>query len=128
MPTEHRMPDHRYVIVGGGMAADSAIEGILEADRLARIVVVGEETHRPYDRPPLSKSLWKGASLGSIYRKSDRAGVSLRLGKTAIAIDRARKTMTDSDGVEHPYDKLLLATGFCACWRISDSPSSLPVP
>lgn len=105
------MPGRRYVIVGGGMAAAASIEGIFDADRSAHVTLVCEETHRPYDRPPLSKSLWRGAALESIYRKIPRSGVSLRLGTRAVAIDRVRKTMTDSAGTEHPYYKLLLAPG-----------------
>src|ERR1041385_7149324 len=54
------MPDYRYLIVGGGMTADSAAQAIHEADAGAPIGVIGAEPHPPYDRPPLSQALWKG--------------------------------------------------------------------
>ena len=49
-----------YVIVGGGLAAAKAVEGIRESDATGSIVVVTEENHLPYERPPLSKAVLKG--------------------------------------------------------------------
>ena len=51
---------YRYVIVGGGIAGASAIEGIREHDREGSILLVSRENHPPYRRPPLSKDLWFG--------------------------------------------------------------------
>jgi len=50
----------RYLIVGGGLAADAACTGIREVDPGGRITVVSDEAHPPYARPPLSKALWTG--------------------------------------------------------------------
>ena len=54
------MPNYTYLIVGGGMTADAAVHGIREVDRSGSIGLISAEGHPPYDRPPLSKKLWKG--------------------------------------------------------------------
>ena len=51
---------YRYVIIGGGLAAASAVAGIRERDTEGTILVVSRENHAPYNRPPLSKGLWTG--------------------------------------------------------------------
>ena len=53
------MPDYRYLIVGGGMTADAAVMGIRKVDRSGSIGLVSSELHAPYERPPLTKGLWK---------------------------------------------------------------------
>ncbi|MGH8601483.1 MAG: hypothetical protein ACREXR_01485, partial [Gammaproteobacteria bacterium] len=54
------MPNYTYLIVGGGMTTDAAVHGIREVDPNGSIGLVSTETHPPYNRPPLSKGLWKG--------------------------------------------------------------------
>jgi 3-phenylpropionate/trans-cinnamate dioxygenase ferredoxin reductase subunit len=49
-----------YIIVGAGLAGASAIEGIREVDPNGSILLMGDEAHLPYNRPPLSKDLWLG--------------------------------------------------------------------
>jgi NADPH-dependent 2,4-dienoyl-CoA reductase/sulfur reductase-like enzyme len=49
------MPQTKYLIVGGGMTADAAVEGIRQVDPNGSIGLISAEPHRPYDRPPLSK-------------------------------------------------------------------------
>jgi NADPH-dependent 2,4-dienoyl-CoA reductase/sulfur reductase-like enzyme len=102
---------YKYVIVGGGMTADAAVAGIREVDPAGSIAVVGSEPHRPYNRPPLSKALWKGQPLDSIWRRTKRDGVELRLGQTVASLDIKQKQATDSQGTAYTWDKLLLATG-----------------
>jgi NADPH-dependent 2,4-dienoyl-CoA reductase/sulfur reductase-like enzyme len=51
---------YTYIIVGGGLAGSSAVEGIREADETGSILLISAEKHLPYDRPPLSKKLWFG--------------------------------------------------------------------
>jgi NADPH-dependent 2,4-dienoyl-CoA reductase/sulfur reductase-like enzyme len=114
------MKPHKYVIVGGGMAADSAVRGIREIDQSGAIAVIGEEGHPPYDRPPLSKALWQGKSLESIWRHTPGAGVALHVGRAVVALDPLKKTVTDNTGNVYTYEKLLLATG--------GSPRRLPPP
>lgn len=105
------MPNCTYLIVGGGMTADAAIHGIREGDRSGSIDLIGAEPHRPYNRPPLSKGLWKKMRLESIWRKSDDLGVTFHLGRSARHLDPQNKRVTDDQGAVHTYDKLLLATG-----------------
>ncbi len=71
------MPKAEHLIVGGGMAAEAAACGIREVDPSASITLVGDEPDPPYDRPPLSKALWKGSSLDTIWRRGHR-GVDFR--------------------------------------------------
>jgi NADPH-dependent 2,4-dienoyl-CoA reductase/sulfur reductase-like enzyme len=105
------MPNYTYLIVGGGMTGGAAIGGIREVDPQGTIGLIGAETHPPYDRPPLSKALWKGKPLESIWRQTESQGVTLHLGRTAQQLDPAEKSVTDDQGNVYRYDKLLLATG-----------------
>ena len=105
------MPHYTYLIVGGGMTADAALGGIREEDPNGSIGLIGAESHPSYDRPPLSKGLWKGKSLESIWRKSNSHGVTLHLGRQARRLDPPNKRVTDDQGTVYTFDKLLLATG-----------------
>jgi len=105
------MESSRYLIVGGGLTADAACKGILGLDPDGAIVLVGEELHPPYARPPLSKALWKGDEESTIWRGTDELGVELRLGRRIVALDLERRETRDDLGVSYAYEKLLLATG-----------------
>jgi NADPH-dependent 2,4-dienoyl-CoA reductase/sulfur reductase-like enzyme len=105
------MPNYAYLIVGGGMTADAAVGGIREVDPSGSIGVLSADGHPPYDRPPLSKGLWKGKPIESIWRDTESQGVSLHLGRTAKQLDPHNKRVTDDQGGAHGYGKLLLATG-----------------
>ena len=105
------MPDYKYLIVGGGMTAAAAVEGIRETDAKGSIGIVSTETHPPYKRPPLSKGLWKGKPLEKIWRHTEKQSVALHLGRTAKQLSPASKQVTDDQSVVYGYEKLLLATG-----------------
>jgi 3-phenylpropionate/trans-cinnamate dioxygenase ferredoxin reductase component len=105
------MNHYPYVIVGGGMTADAAARAIRDADPSAGVALISDEPHAPYDRPPLSKKLWKGEPESSIWRPTLAAGVELLLGRRVTGIDPKRKTVTDDRGESVTYGKLLLATG-----------------
>ena len=105
------MPHYPYLIVGGGMTADAAVRGIREVDTNAAIGVIGSEADPPYARPPLTKALWKGEPLDSIWKWTAQTGAQLHLGQRATALDLGEKTVTDAVGASYTYDKLLLATG-----------------
>ncbi len=105
------MHTSRYLIVGAGMTADAAIQGIRERDPGGSVSVIGIETHPPYDRPPLTKGLWKGKPEESIWRQSGREGVTLHLGRRAVDLNPRDRQITDDAGTVHRYEKLLLATG-----------------
>lgn len=106
------MKHHKYLIVGGGMTADSAVRGIRKIDQTGTIAMICDERHPPYDRPPLSKSLWKNnKQFESIWRNTRDLNVAMHLGKKVVALDVAKKTATDDAGNIYTYEKLLLATG-----------------
>lgn len=106
------MTHYNYLIVGGGMTADSAVQGIREVDARGTIGLIGAEPEVPYDRPPLTKSLWtKGKPLESIHRKTDQGKIDLHLGRRVSRVDVKGKRVADDAGNEYTYDKLLLATG-----------------
>jgi NADPH-dependent 2,4-dienoyl-CoA reductase/sulfur reductase-like enzyme len=105
------MPDYTYLIVGGGMTADAAVHGIREVDPGGSIGVIGADEHPPYDRPPLSKKLWKGGALESIWRPIEGQRATLHLGRTVRQVDPRNKRVTDDQGTVYSYGKLLLATG-----------------
>ncbi len=105
------MPDYRYLIVGGGMTADAAARGIRELDSSGTIGIIGAEPDPPYARPPLSKALWKGDSVDSIWKHTADAGVTLHLGHRASSLDPDRKALKDDQGTVYRFEKALLATG-----------------
>ncbi len=105
------MPQYEYLIIGGGMTADAAIGGIRQADPSGSIGLIGSEPHPPYNRPPLSKALWKGKSVDSIWRRTNHQGVDFHLGRSVNGLDIKQKLAMDDHGVTYAWEKLLLATG-----------------
>lgn len=105
------MSHYDYLIIGGGMAADAAVKGIRELDGNGSIAVVGMEPHPPYNRPPLSKKLWQGKPVDTIWRKTAAAGAEVLTGRKIVSLDREKKEVTDDGGAVYGYGKLLLATG-----------------
>lgn len=105
------MPHYRYLIIGGGMTADAAVDGIREVDPNGPVGIITAEQHPPYNRPPLTKGLWKGRPLEKIFRKSIEKGAEVRTGRQAVSLDPQAKRVIDQEGDEYTYEKLLLATG-----------------
>jgi 3-phenylpropionate/trans-cinnamate dioxygenase ferredoxin reductase subunit len=105
------MEHYRYLIIGGGMTAAAAIKGIREVDKQGSIGLISRENYPPYDRPPLTKGLWKGKPIEKIWREVDLPGVQLILNQKVVTLDAQAKRVTDENGTSHTYDKLLLATG-----------------
>src|SRR3989475_6900103 len=105
------MLDYTYLIVGGGMTADAAAHAIREADPAGEIGLLSAEPHPPYNRPPLSKALWKGEAEDSIRRNTAATGAELHLGRRAVALDLKGRTVTDDHGAVYRFKALLLATG-----------------
>jgi len=105
-----------YAIVGGGLAGASAVQGIRELDAKGKILLIGEESYLPYDRPPLSKKLWFGKQqVAEIFLHDhafyDQYAVTLALGAKAAQLDPDAKILFTSRGEAYGYGKLLLATG-----------------
>ena len=105
------MADYQYLIIGGGMTADAAATGIREVDPVGTIGMISADRHPPYNRPPLSKGLWKGEAVESIWRGTEARGVKLHLGRRVVGIHAHAKSVTDDRGSVHTFQKLLLATG-----------------
>ncbi|MCH7662592.1 MAG: FAD-dependent oxidoreductase [Chloroflexi bacterium] len=105
------MTKYKYLIVGGGMTADAAAKGIRAVDTLGSIGIISSETRPPYNRPPLSKGLWKGLGMDAIWRGTQNYFLKLHLGRTVQSLDAAKKQLTDDQGDAYTYEKLLLATG-----------------
>jgi anthranilate 1,2-dioxygenase ferredoxin reductase subunit len=110
------MQYQNLIVVGGGQAGRRAAEVLREHAPDARICIIGEESHLPYDRPSLSKNALldeereRDAFIRDYaYYQSQR--IELRLGLKVTAINRADRLLTLSDGSEVSYDRLLLATG-----------------
>jgi 3-phenylpropionate/trans-cinnamate dioxygenase ferredoxin reductase component len=105
-----------YLIIGASLAGAKAAQTLREEGYTGRLVLVGEETVRPYERPPLSKGYMTGKEPrekafvhdAGWYAEHD---VELILGRRATHLDTAAHTVA-LDGVDElRYDKLLLATG-----------------
>jgi len=104
------------VIVGAGQAAASFVTRHVALGSAQSLLLIGEESHPPYQRPPLSKKYL----LGELERERlfirplewyAEQGVSLRLDTRVDAIDREQRQLITADGEHIEYDKLLLATG-----------------
>jgi 3-phenylpropionate/trans-cinnamate dioxygenase ferredoxin reductase subunit len=103
-------------IVGAGHAGGRAALTLREAGYSGHIVLIGDEAHRPYERPPLSKALLKGeASLQdcSLFSEASfiASGVEHLSGVRVTGIDPAAHRITLQNGETRGYDKLLIATG-----------------
>jgi len=114
-----------YVIVGASLAGAKAAEALRASGFDGPVTLIGDETERPYERPPLSKGYLLGsAERDSIYvHPADwyaEHDVDLRLGTKVTGIDPAAHEVTLADGSRVGYARLLLTTGA--------SPRHLPVP
>ena len=105
------MTHYKYLIIGGGMTADAAVRGIRQLDGEGSIGLIGEEPYPPYDRPPLSKGLWRGDSVEDIGRNIPEPGVEVHLGLRAQVLEPRNRRLTDERGEVYTFEKLLLATG-----------------
>ena len=105
------MTDYRYLIIGGGMTAAAAADGIREVDSTGTIGLISAEPDSPYNRPPLSKALWKGEPLETIWRKTENKRVEMHLCHIVKEIVPTQKRVVDDEEKVFTYEKLLLATG-----------------
>jgi 3-phenylpropionate/trans-cinnamate dioxygenase ferredoxin reductase component len=106
-----------FVIVGAGMAGGKAAETLREEGFEGRVVLLGGEPERPYERPPLSKDYLRGESerLG-VYLQEDAGwyeqhGVELRTSTAVESLDVGGRAVVLAGGERLAYDSLLLATG-----------------
>jgi 3-phenylpropionate/trans-cinnamate dioxygenase ferredoxin reductase subunit len=104
------------VVVGGSLAGLRGAEALRRLGHDGRLVLVGEEPHRPYDRPPLSKEVLRGErepeAIALARPESWSAlGLDLRLGRRATRLDLAARRVALDDGESLAWDGLLIATG-----------------
>jgi NADPH-dependent 2,4-dienoyl-CoA reductase/sulfur reductase-like enzyme len=105
------MTNYKYLIIGGGMTADAAVRGIREVDPDGSIGLISTESDPPYNRPPLSKGLWKGKPLEKIWRQTESMQVSLHMGQKIVSLNAGEHCAEDSQGNTYSAEKILLATG-----------------
>jgi 3-phenylpropionate/trans-cinnamate dioxygenase ferredoxin reductase subunit len=108
--------DTTYVIVGASLAGAKAAEAVRAAGYDGRLVLIGDERERPYERPPLSKELLKGEKpreKAFVHEEGWYAehDVDLRLGTAATALHREDRVVELAGGERVAYDRVLLATG-----------------
>jgi NADPH-dependent 2,4-dienoyl-CoA reductase/sulfur reductase-like enzyme len=104
------------LIVGGGLAAGTAVTELRDLGHDGDVVVVADEPHPPYERPPLSKELLQGRKEAeeTYVHPADwyaEHKVDLRTGVRVSAIDPDARTVRLDDGEEVAFSALLLATG-----------------
>jgi 3-phenylpropionate/trans-cinnamate dioxygenase ferredoxin reductase subunit len=104
-----------FVIVGAGQAGAMAAAELRQNGFEGRVVLIGDEPHAPYERPPLSKDVLLQPQTARCQLFPDgfyeERNIELRLGARVSAIDIAASAIALADGETLPFDRLLLATG-----------------
>jgi 3-phenylpropionate/trans-cinnamate dioxygenase ferredoxin reductase component len=108
--------EQTFVIVGASLAGAKAAETLRAEGFEGRVVLIGAEHERPYERPPLSKEYVRGeVGREKVYVHDDgyyaEHDIELLLGRTAVSLDTAIRQVALDDGSRLRYDRLLLATG-----------------
>lgn len=114
----HRIrSDRTFVILGAGLAGANAALALRREGFDGRLVLIGEENHYPYERPPLSKTFLRGeaafeeALVAPVewYRREE---VELRFAATAVSVSvSGERAVVLGDGERVAFDRLLIATG-----------------
>jgi 3-phenylpropionate/trans-cinnamate dioxygenase ferredoxin reductase component len=108
--------DRTHIIVGASLAGAKAAETLRTEGFDGRLVLVGTEDERPYERPPLSKDYLRGeVGREKVYVHDERFyaehDIELQLGRTAVRLDPSNGELELDDGERLRYDRLLLTTG-----------------
>jgi 3-phenylpropionate/trans-cinnamate dioxygenase ferredoxin reductase component len=108
--------DRTFVIVGASLTGAKAAETLRAEGFDERVVLIGAEDERPYERPPLSKDYLRGeVGRDTVYVHPEEFyaehDIELRLGRSAMSLTAAESELTLDDGERLRYDRLLLATG-----------------
>jgi 3-phenylpropionate/trans-cinnamate dioxygenase ferredoxin reductase component len=110
------MSEQTFIIVGASLAGAKAAEELRTAGFDGRVLLIGAESERPYERPPLSKDYLRGESereKAYVHEAGfyEQHQIELETDSTVTAIDPAGSRVTLTDGRAFGYDRLLLATG-----------------
>lgn len=105
-----------HLLVGGGLAAAKCAENLRKQGSRGRILIIGAEADRPYNRPPLSKGLLLGyADPESVFVHSadfyEKHDIELLVGDRASSLDAVGRVVKTENGREFTFEKLLIATG-----------------
>jgi NADPH-dependent 2,4-dienoyl-CoA reductase/sulfur reductase-like enzyme len=119
----------RIVVVGASLAGLRAVETLRARGFGGTLTLIGEEPHRPYDRPPLSKQVLQGtwAPEQTFFRKKEgyeALSLDMRLGVRATGLDVRAGRVSLADGSAVEYDRLIIATGA----RVRTPPNVAPRP
>lgn len=119
----------RIAIVGASLAGLRAAETLRDRGFSGELTLIGDEPHRPYDRPPLSKQVLQGAweAEQTFFRKKDgydALALDMRLGVRAVSVDLRSRRVALADGTFVDYDRLIIATGA----RVRTLPAIAPRP
>ncbi len=117
------MTSTQVVIVGAGLGGLRTAESLRSAGFDRHLVIVGDEPHLPYNRPPLSKeALAGGVTVEDLHfrRRSSLDNVEWRLGSPACSSDLKEGTVALADGTVLPFAGLVIASGI--------RPRQLPIP
>jgi 3-phenylpropionate/trans-cinnamate dioxygenase ferredoxin reductase subunit len=110
------MSEQTFIVVGASLAGAKAAETLRAEGFDGRLVLVGAEQERPYERPPLSKDYLRGeVGREKVYVHEEsfygEQSIELNLGRTAERLDTSKRELTLDDGEQLSYDRLLLTTG-----------------
>jgi 3-phenylpropionate/trans-cinnamate dioxygenase ferredoxin reductase component len=105
------MPHYPYLIIGGGMAAASAVKGIRSQDPNGTIALFSAEDNPPYARPPLTKGLWKDTPEEKIWYDLDDPHLEISTGHKIHRFQQDNQIAIDTQGNTFAYDRMLLVTG-----------------
>ena len=119
----------RIVVVGASLAGLRATETLRARGFDGELTLIGDEPHRPYDRPPLSKQVLQGTwePEQTFFRRKDgydALALDMRLGVRATSVDLGARRVILADGTFANYDRLIVATGA----RVRNLPGMAPRP
>jgi len=117
----------RIVVVGASLAGLRATETLRDRGFDGELTLIGDEPHRPYDRPPLSKQVLQGTwePEQTFFRRKDgydALALDMRLGVRATSVDLRARRVILADGTFADYDRLIVATGA----RVRNLPGMAP--
>ncbi|OZE97930.1 NAD(P)/FAD-dependent oxidoreductase [Rhodococcoides fascians] len=102
------------VIVGAGLGGLRTAQELRKQGYDGGLVLVGDEPHLPYDRPPLSKEVIRGEREDTTFENEEYFAenrIELRLGVAVVRVDTENTMLELADGSTLPYDQLVIATG-----------------